>query len=192
MTIKPSNSGQFFRPLQQTAMFLAREVTEAAANDPALAMRMAASGLVSPILSGVPSDVAAHTDQSLVPVVRLGLLALNSVRAVQSFKDPSVSKAEKGLDMIRVVSDTAGAIGGIAMMFFPQHAALGAKLVGTAYSVDIVSHAFRGLTHAGRRVKVWQAELHNDKPDNKPPDPPAPPPTMTPPPEVPKQLSFWK
>lgn len=190
-------------------MFVAREAGEYAANDPALAMRFTATSLVSPIMQGVNPDVAVATDHTIVPIMRGGLLALNAVRAVQTFKNPDSSVFEKGMDSIRVVSDLAGFVGGLAMLFTPQYAALGAKLMGTAYSVDIVSHAFRGLTHANRRIKVWQAEQaaqeaqnKPDKPDgNNPPTPPTPPAPPTPPTqgpnktlavlESPKQLSLW-
>lgn len=200
--IKPFNSGSIIKPLARTGVFLAREVAEAAQNDPALAMRLGAGALVPPILDGVSPEVATVTGNTIVPVVRGALLAMNTMRAIQTFKDPSAPAYEKGADLIRVVSDTAGMIGGLAMLFTPQYASLGAKLMGTAYSVDIVSHAFRGLTHAGRRIKFWQNELANsDKPDNKPDNnPPGPPPATPPPPppakvieaSQPKQLNLFQ
>lgn len=200
--IKPFNSSTIIKPLARTGVFLAREVAEAAQNDPALAMRLGAGALVPPILDGVSPDVAAVTGNTIVPVVRGALLGMNVMRCINTFKDPGAPAYEKGADLIRVVSDTAGMIGGLAMLLTPQYASLGAKLMGTAYSVDIVSHAFRGLTHAGRRIRFWQNELANsDKPDNKPnnkppegPPPPSPPP---PPPKVieaeqPRQLKLFQ
>lgn len=164
-TVKPFTARQIFKPLERSALFVARELQEAAKNDPALAMRFTAGALVNPIMSGVNPDVAVTTGETIVPVVRAGLLALNGLRAYQTFQDPESKGYEKALDVIRVVSDTAGLVGGLAMLFTPQYAALGAKMMGTAYSVDIVSHAFRGLTHAGDRIKVWQAEAAALKPD---------------------------
>ena len=168
--VKPFNSGQIFKPLARTGIFLAREVAEAAKNDPALAMRLAAGALVPPILDGVSPDVALVTGNTIVPVVRGALLAMNTMRCIETFKNPDSRGYEKGADVIRVVSDMAGMVGGLAMLFTPQYAALGAKLMGTAYSVDIVSHAFRGLTHGAQRIKLWQNEL-NEKPDDHPPGP---------------------
>ncbi|MBT9586405.1 hypothetical protein IV102_23885 [bacterium] len=168
--VKPFNSGQIFKPLARTGIFLAREVAEAAKNDPALAMRLAAGALVPPILDGVSPDVTLVTANTIVPVVRGALLAMNTMRCIETFKNPDSKGYEKGADVIRVVSDMAGMVGGLAMLFTPQYAALGAKLMGTAYSVDIVSHAFRGLTHGAQRIKLWQNEL-NEKPDDHPPGP---------------------
>lgn len=202
--VKPFNSGQIFKPLARTGIFLAREVAEAAKNDPALAMRLAAGALVSPILDGVSPDVALVTGNTIVPVVRGALLAMNTMRCIETFKNPDSKAYEKGADVIRVVSDMAGVVGGLAMLFTPQYAALGAKLMGTAYSVDIVSHAFRGLTHGAQRIKLWQNEL-NDKPDDHPPGPGNAPGSTPPPPsstinpakplaqlEQPKQLKLFQ
>lgn len=162
---------QIFRPVERTLMFVAREAGEYARNDPALAMRFAATNLVPPIMNGVNPDIAIATEKTIVPVMRTGLLALNTLRCIESYKNPDASYVERGMDTIRVISDTAGFLGGLAMLFTPQYAALGAKMIGSAYAVDIVSHAFRGLTHANRRIQVWQTE--QDKPST-PPDPPKP------------------
>ena len=186
--IQPFNSSQIIKPLARTSMFLLREAKEIGENDPALAVRLAAGGLVSPIMSGVNTPgVAEWTDHTLVPVVRGMLLGANIFRAVRTFKDPDSRAYDKAGDVIRVVSDTAGLIGGLAVLFTPQYAALGAKLIGTAYSVDICSHALRGLTHAGNRMKAWEAMSAEEKPDNKPPGPGDGPQSPTPPtPEAPK------
>jgi hypothetical protein len=172
MKVKPFDSSQIIKPLKDSTMFLARETAAAAKNDPALAMRLTATGLVSPIMDGVAPAIAQTTEATIVPIVRLGLLAANTYRAVRTFQDPSTGFAERALDGVRVASDLAGAAGGIAMLFFPQYAGIGAKLVGTAYAVDIVSHAFRSLTHAGDRIKAWQTDSVNDGPANEPPPPP--------------------
>ncbi len=193
---------QIFRPTGRALLFVAREAGEYARNDPALAMRLAATELVPPIMRGVSPDVAIATDKSIVPIMRTGLLALNTLRCVQTYKNPESSIFDKGMDTVRVVSDTAGFLGGMAMLFSPQYAALGAKLMGTAYAVDIVSHAFRGLTHAGRRIDVWQAEQNAqqnkpDTPSGPPPGPQGPPKPPTPPEktltvtEQGEQLRLW-
>jgi len=202
-TIKPFTASNIFKPLERSALFVAREVSEAAKNDPALAMRATVGVLVEPILNGVDPQILATTGQTIVPVVRAGLLGLNALRAYNTFKNPDASKIEKGMDVVQVVSDTAGLIGGLAMLFSPQYGALGAKVLGTAYSVDIVSHALRTLSHGRDRIKVWQAEAAALKPDTGlvplpgPAEPaPQPKPTSLNAPltmfEQPKQLNLWK
>lgn len=190
-SIKPFNSNQVIKPLARTTMFVLNEAREAGENDPALAIRLAAGGLVSPIMSGVNTPgVVEYTDHTLVPIVRGMLLGANVYRMQRTFKDPDARVWDKAGDVVRVVSDTAGLIGGLAVLFTPQYAALGAKLIGTAYSVDICSHAMRGMTHVSNRMKVWNTmAAEEDKPDNKPPGPDgseAPKPPATPPGNPPK------
>lgn len=206
-SIKPFNSSQVIKPLARSTMFVLNEVREAGENDPALAVRLTAGGLVSPIMSGVNTPgVVEFTDHTLVPIVRGMLLGANIYRMARTFKDPDAKTWEKGADVARVVSDTAGLIGGLAVLFTPQYAALGAKLIGTAYSFDICSHAVRTGTHVNNRFKVWKNMLEEEKPENKPPGPDAPgqaPNTPPAPPKVdfkkpltqfegPKQLNLFK
>ena len=206
-SIKPFNSSQVIKPLAHSTMFMLNEVREAGENDPALAVRFTAGGLVAPIMSGVNTPgVAEFTDHTLVPIVRGMLLGANIYRMTRTFKDPNAQTWEKGADVVRVVSDTAGLIGGLAVLFTPQYAALGAKLIGTAYSVDICSHALRTGTHVNNRFKVWKNMLNEEKPEDKPPGPDAPgqTPGNPPPPskvnfnqplpqfEAPKQLNLFK
>ncbi len=169
-SIKPFNSSQVIKPLARTSMFLLNEAREAGENDPALAVRFTAGGLVAPIMSGVNTPgVAEFTEHTLVPIVRGMLLGANIFRMQRTFKNPDAPAWEKGADVVRVISDTAGLIGGLAVLFTPQYAALGAKLIGTAYSVDICSHALRTGSHVNNRFKVWKNMLNEEKPENKPP-----------------------
>ena len=186
-SIKPFNSSQVIKPLARSTMFVLNEVREAGENDPALAVRLTAGGLVSPIMSGVNTPgVVEFTDHTLVPIVRGMLLGANIYRMNRTFKDPNAKAWEKGADVVRVISDTAGLVGGLAVLFTPQYAALGAKLIGTAYSVDICSHALRTGTHVNTRFKAWKTMLDEEKPENKPPGPDAPGQAPGNPPQAPK------
>ncbi len=141
------------------AVFTLTEATEAAKNDPALAMRMAATSLSDTLLNKVNTPIKDSFQASVVPVVRGGILALNAVKLGQTFKNPQSTTLDKFMDVGRVASDLVGFAGGLAVMFSPQHAAVGRSLMGFSYAVDAVSHAYRGLSHAGRRVVVWQTKL---------------------------------
>lgn len=192
---------QFARGAARTGLFVANEVREAAENDPALAMRLSVGQLIPPILSGYSPEANAITDQWMAPVVRVGLLAVNANRAMNSVRNESTSRIEKGIDILCATADAIGVLGAWGALAFPAYHALGAYAVGAANAVDIMTHSVRGLAHLGRRTKAWEASLAADKPDDKPdnkpdnkPDatPPAAPPT---PPKVsapaaPSQLPF--
>ncbi len=127
----------------------------AAKNDPALAMRMAATALSDTLLKKVNDPVVKGFDKTIVPVMRFALLGGNVVRAKSTFSNPASSKLEKVLDAGVVASDLVGAVGGIAMLTSSRFAGIGETLMGFSYAVDAVSHAYRGLDHAGKRLNYW-------------------------------------
>lgn len=145
------------------AVFTLREVSEGAKNDPALAMRIAATSLSDTLLNKVNTPIKDSFEATVVPVVRGGILALNSVRLAQTLKDPTSTGLDKAMDVGRVVSDLVGFAGGIAVLALPEHAALGRNMMGFSYAVDAVSHAYRGLNHAGRRIEVWNTMLEEQR-----------------------------
>lgn len=151
------------RVLATGAMFALTETSEAAKNDPALAMRLAATSLTDTLLNKVNQPIKDSFQETVVPVVRGGILALNAVRCAQTIKDPLASGLDKAMDIGRVTSDLVGFLGGIAVLATPQFAEVGRTMMGFSYAVDAVSHAYRGLSHAGRRVAVWNHRLDEAK-----------------------------
>lgn len=157
---------------------MAREATEAAKNDPALALRVGATGLQNTLMTGVVNDtVKLEMSSTIVPLMRGALLALNVARCAETFKDPAATRFDKGMDALRVATDLVGFAGGLAMLFAPAgYAQAGAQMVGVAYAADLISHAYRGIQHADRRIKYWEAKLQEE------PQPPAKPPAQQVPP----------
>ena len=145
------------------SMFVLTEAGEAAKNDPALAMRMAATSLTDTLLNKVNTPIKDSFAENVVPIVRGGILALNAVRAHQTIKSPESTGLDKFMDVGRVVSDVVGFAGGIMAIASPAHLALGQSLMGFSYGVDAVSHAYRGLGHAGKRIAVWNTKLEQLK-----------------------------
>ena len=127
----------------------------AAKNDPALAMRMAATTLSDTLLKKVDAPVKAGFEKTIVPVMRFALLGGNTFRAVKTFSDPNSKRLDKVIDATVVASDLAGAIGGIAMLTGSKYAGVGETVMGLSYAVDAVTHAYRTLNHAGDRIKFW-------------------------------------
>jgi hypothetical protein len=145
------------------SMFVLTEAGEAAKNDPALAMRIAATSLTDTLLNKVNTPIKDSFAQNVVPIVRGGILALNAVRAHQTFKSPESTNLDKFMDTGRVISDIVGFAGGVMAIASPAHLALGQSLMGFSYGVDAVSHAYRGLGHAGKRISVWNTKLEQLK-----------------------------
>lgn len=182
MKIQPSVIGNLADRAVGAASFAFNEIKEAGENDPALAMRLAATAMSGQVLNGVAEPIVDSYQKSIVPIVRGGLLALDIYRANRTFKNPAASLAEKGLDGLRVATDLVGFAGGILGLVMPQLKATGDGMMGFAYAADVVSHAIRGLDHGAHRVKVWndirrkksgaEAPGDRDKGDRTPTAPP--------------------
>ena len=134
----------------------------AAKNDPALAMRISATALSDTILKKVDPSIKGGFDKTIVPVMRFALLGGNVYRAKNTFTNPLASTTEKAIDASVVASDLVGAIGGIGVLT-GRFVGLGETLMGFSYAVDAISHAYRGLNHAGERIKYWTEKAEADK-----------------------------
>jgi hypothetical protein len=138
----------------------------AAKNDPALAMRVSATALSDTILKKVDPSIRSGFDKAIVPVMRFALLGGNVVRAKNTFSDPIASKTERFIDAGVVAADLVGAVGGIGVLS-GRFTGLGETLMGFSYAVDAISHAYRGLNHAGNRIKYWSEQAEAKKKENK-------------------------
>lgn len=162
------------KTLGNSLFFVAREASEAAKNDPALALRTSATVLTDTLLKGVDDSVRLGYQQSIVPVVRAGLLALDVHRCGQTLHDPTSTRMDKIMDVARVCTDLVGLAGGVAMLALPQYAKTGSAMMGFAYAADAVTHAYRGITHVDRRIKYWEAQLAKPSPTEPPAQAPNP------------------
>lgn len=141
--------------LMTGVQFTLNEGVMAAQNDPALAMRLSATMLSDQILKKVNQPVQAGFQKNIVPVMRLGLLGMNTYRAHRTLKNPNSTKLDKAIDIGVVASDLVGAVGGLAVLTGSQFSGLGETMMGFSYAVDVLSHAYRGLTHGAQRYNVW-------------------------------------
>jgi hypothetical protein len=168
---KDDKSGIFVRAADAVMTGTRNTLNEgvlAAKNDPALAMRISATALSDTILKKVDPSIKSGFDKTIVPVMRFALLGGNVVRAKNTFSDPTASKTERFLDAGVVATDLVGAIGGIGVLT-GRFTGIGETLMGFSYAVDAISHAYRGLNHAGSRIKFWTDQAEADKEKQQPP-----------------------
>lgn len=135
-----------------------QETVLAAKNDPALAMRVAATGMSDTLLKKVNDPVQKGFQKTIVPVMRFALLGANTARAYGTFKNPHSTKLDRIIDGAVVCSDLVGVIGGIGMLVGGRFSEIGETIVGVNYAVDTVTHAYRTLDHAKNRINVWTAK----------------------------------
>ncbi len=152
--------------------FAFNELKELGKNDPALAMRVAATQISPTLLQGVDQPTVAAFGKFIVPAVRVGLLGCNIYRLNRTNELASSTFAEKSMDGLRVATDVVGLAGAVLRIAVPSWASAGDTMVGISYAADTVSHAMRGLTHGSQRIQVWNDMLDKAKKDKENPKQP--------------------
>lgn len=140
---------------------LASETVKLVEHDPMLAFRAAATTLAEsgPVLTGLSSGLKAAFATTMPVSVRAALMIGDGMQAYKTVKNPSATKLDKAVDIGAVVNDVVGLAGGITMLAASGPvAAAGATVLGAAYGVDLLAHAYRGLKHAKNRVDTIRIE----------------------------------
>ena len=148
--------------LKDGGMFLLNEAREAAKNDPALGLRLAANRFDAEFLDGT-GDVAEGFSGMAVAFVRGGLLGANVYRANTTLRSAETPFYEKALDVGRIASDLVGLAGAVMTLAVPSMAATGRTMVQFAYGADLVSHSVRSLGHAGTRITALKEARATEK-----------------------------
>ena len=132
----PSKAGDFLTTsaelLKDGGMFLLNESREAAKNDPALGLRLAANRFDAEFLDGT-GNVAEGFSGMAVAFVRGGLLGANVFRATNTFKDPNAKLYHKALDVGRIATDLVGLAGAVMTLAVPSMAETGRGMTQFAY-----------------------------------------------------------
>jgi hypothetical protein len=148
--------------LKDGGMFLLNESREAAKNDPALGLRLAANRFDAEFLDGT-GDVADGFSGMAVAFVRGGLLGANVYRASNTLRSADTKFYQKALDVGRIATDLVGLAGAVMTLAVPSMAATGRTMVQFAYGADLVSHSVRTLEHAGTRITALKEARANEK-----------------------------
>jgi hypothetical protein len=138
------------------ANFVTQELLMLGRNDPALALRQGATTLMPELLRGADVGTTSGTGQVAVTGARLAILGANLYRLNRTLHAPDAKWYDKGLDGLRVATDLVGVAGAALRAFVPAHAELGNLLIGTAYTADAFSHAYRAITHTAERGVEWK------------------------------------
>ncbi len=162
----PSSAGDFLTTsaelLKDGGMFILNESREAAKNDPALGLRLAANRFDAEFLDGT-GNVAEGFSGMAVAFVRGGLLGANVFRATNTFKDPNAKIYHKALDVGRIATDLVGLAGAVMTLAVPSMAETGRVMTQFAYGADLVSHSVRTQEHDGGRITALKEARAREK-----------------------------
>lgn len=157
VTIKtegPSLAQRFLDGSSKIMANASQEVVRVMDADPAFAFKSTAEAVQTRVVANFDSDTKKTLEPFILPVLRGGMLAMDTKRAISTYQNKDASVWEKGVDIAHVVTDVvglAGAVGkGIPIPFVSQHADVmtGIGLVGDLAAVSF--HAMGYLTERGQ------------------------------------------
>jgi hypothetical protein len=157
--VKVTNEGPSLaqKVLDGGAQIMARasqEVVRVMDADPAFAFKSTAEAVQTRVVANLDRGTAETIQPFILPVLRGGMMAMDTKRAIGTYRNKDASIWEKGVDIGHVVTDAvgfAGAIGQTGWIPFLQPMAntmTGIGLVGDLASVTF--HAMGYLTERGQ------------------------------------------
>ena len=143
----------------------ASEVSNIVAQDPAFAFKESALAVKDQVFRGVPTEFSGVAEQAFLPMVRVVAIALDTKKAVATWKHEASTKIDKFVDSAHLVTDVAG-LGGAVGQVIPgvgtsvATALTVAGLVGdiAAYGYHVMKYFLeRGVTAASPSQQPAQA-----------------------------------
>jgi hypothetical protein len=131
-----------------------QEVVRVMNADPAFAFKQTARAAQEGVLNNLDSNVKKTIDPFILPVLRTGMLGMDSKRAIGTYRNKDASVWEKAVDIGHVATDVvglAGAVGGAGWVPFLapySNTMTGIGLVGDLAAVTF--HAMGYLTERGQ------------------------------------------
>lgn len=143
--------------------------------DPAFAFKNAALGVRQQVESGLPREAASTLNDAFLPMLRVAMLALDSKKAIDTFKNKDSSLLDRGVDAGHVVTDVAGLVGALGKSYFGMNEQLANTLTAVGLAGDVLAYSIHVLAYLKERGQVNLVENSELKPPTNPPSPPNPP-----------------
>jgi hypothetical protein len=173
------------------------EVSNVVGQDPAFAFKESALAVQTQVFQGIPQNFQDLAGQAFLPMVRVVALALDSKKAMDTWKSASTSMVDKVIDGGHLLTDIAGVAGAVSMAIpsIAPHLAVPLTVAGLLGDVGAYGyHVMKYFKERGQQVPDPDPNP-NPNPDPNPnpnpnPDPnpnpnpnPTPDPNPAPPPD---------
>ena len=140
----------------------AYQVSDIVAQDPAFAFKESALGVKSQVMNGIPQDLQDFAEKGFLPMIRVVALALDTKKAIDTFKNPSANHIDKFVDGAHLVTDVAGLGGAVAYAIPSVGASVATALTVAGLMGDVAAYGYHVMKYFADRGMA-------------PPDPNAPP-----------------
>ena len=169
----PSVAQRMIKGAQLGITAAAAEVSQLVENDPAMSFRVAAMGVKTRVFNGVDAGLQEVAEKAFLPMMRGAALALDSKKAIDTFRNKDASVVDKIIEGVHVGTDVVGLVGALSYHVIPFDAFKNnaGLLTAIGFAGDIMSYSYRALQYLKERGQVATAA---EKTTEAPPTPPPP------------------
>ena len=159
ITIQNEGPGLAQRMLDGGAQIMTKasqEVVRVMDADPAFAFKSTARAAQEGVLNNLDSNVKKTIDPFILPVLRTGMPAMDSKRAISTWRNKDASKWEKGIDIAHVATDVVGLVGAVGRAgWVPMISeSMGNTMTGIGLVGDLAAVTFHAMGYLTERGQV--------------------------------------
>lgn len=134
------------------------EVSNIVAQDPAFAFKTSALGVRDQVMQGVPADLQGFAEKGFLPMIRVVALALDTKKAIATFKNSDANRLDKFVDGGHVVTDIMGLGGAVAYAIPSIGAGVATALTVTGLMGDVAAYGYHVMKYFADRGAVPPTE----------------------------------
>ncbi|MCA9791638.1 MAG: hypothetical protein KC910_07570 [Candidatus Eremiobacteraeota bacterium] len=161
----PTLTQKFLKGANSVFTAASSEAAHIVQADPAFAFKEAALGVRTQVESGIPSNMAGTLEDAFLPMLRIAALALDSKKAMDTWKNKDSSMLDKGVDTAHVVTDVVGLAGALGYKYIPALNAYAPTLTAIGLAGDVLSYSIHVLQYLRERGQV---NLNEQQPPQQP------------------------
>jgi hypothetical protein len=151
----PSLAQKFLDGGTQIMARASQEVVRVMDADPAFAFKTTAEAVQTRVVANLDRGAADTIKPFILPVLRGGMMAMDTKRAISTYQNKDASGWEKGVDIGHVVTDAVGFAGAIGQAgWVPFLAPYANTMTGIGLVGDLASVTFHAMGYLTERGQV--------------------------------------
>lgn len=157
ITIKNEGPSIAQRVLDGGTQIMARasqEVVRVMEADPAFAFKQTARAAQEGVLNNLDNNTKKTIDPFILPVLRTGMLAMDTKRAIDTYRNKDASVWEKAVDIGHVATDVVGLAGAVGKDWVPFLQPYADTMTGIGLVGDLAAVTFHAMGYLTERGQV--------------------------------------
>ena len=131
-----------------------QEVVRIMDADPAFAFKSTAEAVQTRVVANLDANTKKTIEPFILPVLRGGMLAMDTKRAISTYQNKDASVWEKTVDIAHVATDVVGLVGAVGANWIPAIQPYAGTMTGIGLVGDLASVTFHAMGYLTERGQV--------------------------------------